>query len=186
MEPREDGEQRQPLLLLLEPWVLLAIGLLVLSVGLVAPNLGLLGQLIDPDTPTASPSGDSDTAGTDTRSYEIAIGAAKPVEEVMPLDDEEMDPLFIPVIPYERLMPNVLNLKAAKASTAIRDIGLSVQTKVGPSTTDVARGSIYYQDPPPGTEVVLGQTATLWVSSGPFDITEGEYTGFPYPRPPEE
>ena len=97
----------------------------------------------------------------------------------MPVDAEEMDPLYVPASTSQRVMPNVLNKTRSDARSAIEEAGLSAVFKVGPSTTRVKRGRVYYQYPTPGSKVVIGQTATVWVSSGV--LSGGQ--AFPYPRP---
>jgi beta-lactam-binding protein with PASTA domain len=100
--------------------------------------------------------------------------------EVLPSDAEEVAPLYYPPGYYELLMPNVQNMSRSKASAALRRVGLRVRWSEGPSTTGVASGRVYYQKPSPGVSIKWGQSASCWVSEGPFDVTSGPYKGYPY------
>jgi len=116
--------------------------------------------------------------------YDLELGVGGQGSS-MPFDAEEMDPLYRPQAFGEILMPDVQNLSETQALQSVRRVGLGVKIERGPSTTDVAASQIYYQDPAPGTRVSRGQVATLWISTGPFDIRDGSYPGGgSYPRPP--
>ncbi len=99
--------------------------------------------------------------------------------EVMPDDADEVAALYNPPHTWERLMPNVLNTKRSSALGTLGRAGLHVTLKAGPSTTNAAKGRVYYQYPEPGAEIEVGQTAIIWISEGVFQAG-----GFPYPRPP--
>ncbi len=132
----------------------------------------------------------ADAAGNDV-SFVIEQGApglelAVPgrVPEAMPTDPEEVLPLYYPPVGRATRMPDVQNMTQADASGIVRALGLRVSVQTGPSTTDITRGRVMYQNPAPGMEVARGQSATLWLSDGSFSVLSGKYTGYPYPRPP--
>ena len=122
----------------------------------------------------------------DTGSSGLDLAAPAGGWEVMPTDAEEMLGLYYPPRTWELLMPDVQNMTESQAISAVEGVGLNVTTERGPSTTDVAKGRIYYQKPAPGLGIKSGQTAVLWVSDGGFNILSGANTGFPYPRPPSQ
>ena len=121
---------------------------------------------------------DRSPSGLDT----VAIGSSD--YEVYPYDPDEEYPLYNPPAYWDPLMPNVQNLTKADATKRVKDAGLKVKYEYGPSTTDVAKGRIYYQSPAPGWGIDGVGTATLWVSEGPLNVLTGPYSGQYYPRPP--
>jgi len=62
-------------------------------------------------------------------------------------------------------VPNVVGFNVNKASSKIKNAGLSVEVK-NEESSDVASGLVIRQDIPANTEVVAGQTVTIYVSSG--------------------
>ncbi len=104
--------------------------------------------------------------------------------EVLPTDAEEMAAIYFPAITWPTLMPDVQNLSKSKATKQLKGLGLKVKTKYGPSTTDVRKGRVYFQSPAPGSDIARGQTVTVWISEGPYNVVDGPYPGWSdYPRP---
>ena len=122
--------------------------------------------------------GEPETSTEETGGVPIlALGSST---EVMPYDPDEMAPLYFPPGYNELLMPNVQNMGWSKALEKLRRIGLTVMLSEGPSTTDVGSGRVYYQNPSPGVSIKSGQTVSVWVSQGPFNILSGPYKGYPF------
>src|SRR5262249_23715338 len=63
------------------------------------------------------------------------------------------------------------------AATAIADAGLSVGTVTTQSSTTVPSGSVISQNPAAGTQVVVGSTVALVVSSGPPQVAVPNVVG---------
>jgi hypothetical protein len=112
-------------------------------------------------------------------------GPGPDAEEVLPSDAEELDPLYYPMLPAERLMPNVQSMSESQALSTLWSVGVSARVRTGPSTTDVPQGQVYFQDPRPGIELSGRPTATIWISTGPLDILgkDSYHPPLPYPKP---
>lgn len=81
-------------------------------------------------------------------------------------------------IAYGPQVPQVLGMSEAKAVSTLKAAGYApVIAGRGPSTTTVAAGLVYYQDPPPEAFAARGKTVELWISTG--SLTHG----IPYPEP---
>jgi beta-lactam-binding protein with PASTA domain len=112
----------------------------------------------------------------------LDLPASEAGQEVMPTDAEEMLAPYSPPQTWELLMPDVLNMTKSHAISALDGVGMHVTTRIGPSTTDVPKGHVYYQKPAPGVAIEPGETALLWVSDGGLNVVSGKYSGT-YPRP---
>ncbi len=81
-------------------------------------------------------------------------------------------------IEYGPQVPQVLGMTESKAISTLKAAGYyPVIAGRGPSTTTVAAGLVYYQDPPPEAFAPRGKTIEIWVSTG--TLTHG----VPYPQP---
>lgn len=81
-------------------------------------------------------------------------------------------------IAYGPQVPQVLGVSEAKAVSTLKAAGYApVIAGRGPSTTTVAAGLVYYQDPPPEAFAARGKTVEIWISTG--TLTHG----VPYPEP---
>jgi len=81
-------------------------------------------------------------------------------------------------IDYGPQVPQVLGMSQSKAISTLRAAGYNpVIGGYGPSTTTVAAGLVYYQDPPPEAFEPRGKTINLWISTG--NLTHQ----LPYPEP---
>ena len=99
--------------------------------------------------------------GTDALDLPLPAATA----EAMPTDAEEVPALYTPPKTWDDLMPDVQNMKKSSAISTLKASGLTVTTRSGPSTTDVAKGRVYYQKPAPGLEITSGEEALLWIST---------------------
>lgn len=85
-------------------------------------------------------------------------------------------------LPYDKesvgpFVPSVLDKSRSRATAILKSAGYGVRFKSGPSTTEVAVGSAYYQKPAAGAQASRGTVVTVWLSNGaPVD-------GHPYPTP---
>lgn len=81
-------------------------------------------------------------------------------------------------IDYGPQVPSVLGMPEAKAISTLKAAGYyPVIAGRGPSSTTVAKGLVYYQDPAPDSFEPAGHTISLWISTGTLDH------GAPYPQP---
>ncbi|MDO9107836.1 MAG: PASTA domain-containing protein [Coriobacteriia bacterium] len=81
-------------------------------------------------------------------------------------------------IAYGPQVPQVLGMSEAKALSTLKAAGYApVVGGRGPSTTTVAAGLVYYQDPPPEAFAARGKTVEIWISTG--SLTHG----IPYEEP---
>jgi beta-lactam-binding protein with PASTA domain len=114
-----------------------------------------------------------------------APGPGPEGEEVLPSDAEEVDPLYYPMLPAERLMPNVQSMSESRALSTLWSSGVSAIVEYGPTTSDVPEGQVYFQDPRPGIELTGRPTATIWISTGPFNILgkDSYHPNPPYRKP---
>lgn len=81
-------------------------------------------------------------------------------------------------IEYGPQVPQVLGMSEAKAVATLKAAGYyPVIAGRGPSTTTVAAGLVYYQNPPPEAFEPRGKTIEIWISTGTLDH------GVPYPKP---
>ncbi len=81
-------------------------------------------------------------------------------------------------IEYGPQVPQVLGMTEAKAISTLKAAGYyPVIAGRGPSTTTVAAGLVYYQNPPPEAFEPRGKTIELWISTGTLDH------GIPYAEP---
>jgi len=81
-------------------------------------------------------------------------------------------------IDYGPQVPQVLGLSQSKAISTLRAAGYNpVIAGYGPSTTTVASGLVYYQNPPPEAFEPRGKTINLWISTGNLKHQ------LPYPEP---
>lgn len=74
-------------------------------------------------------------------------------------------------------VPQVFDMTVDQARAALRAAGYRLgSVSYGPSTTNVAEGRVFNQDPAPDSYEPLGTLVDIWVSSG----SPG---GYPYPEP---
>ncbi len=76
-------------------------------------------------------------------------------------------------------VPQVFGMTLEEARSLLSAAGYALgSASYGPSTTDVAAGLIYHQEPAPESYEPLGTSVDVWVSVGPPG-------GYPYPAPPK-
>jgi beta-lactam-binding protein with PASTA domain len=69
--------------------------------------------------------------------------------------------------PGPQRVPQVFDLSEAGAISTLQRAGYRVTVQYGSSSTNVSRGLIFYQDPPPDTVAPRGTLVTIRVSTGP-------------------
>lgn len=82
-----------------------------------------------------------------------------------------------PLLHGHGVVPRVLGLSLAEASTALKNAGLQVQDGGSQSHPTAAQGTIIWQDPPPGVSTPAGLRVTLVASEGPPKIPVPDVTG---------
>ena len=78
--------------------------------------------------------------------------------------------------PGNAAVPDVAGLTRAKARERVRDAGFKVRERMSPSDA-VAEGRVIRTLPSIGSQVEIGETVTLVVSSGPEQVTVPDVTG---------
>ena len=78
--------------------------------------------------------------------------------------------------PASAALANVQGLSASHAATRLRKAGFTPTTKAQPSTT-VRMGLVIGTEPPAGTELQVGSSVTMLVSSGPAPVRVPDVTG---------
>ena len=81
--------------------------------------------------------------------------------------------------PSQILVPNVVGVPQAAATTAITAVGLTVGTVTQQSSTTVASGNVISQNPAAGGTAPSGSAVNLVVSSGPPQILVPNVVGVP-------
>lgn len=131
------------------------------------------------DLTVAADADDLDNGDDDSDAGEDLSGDAGADLSATPTDTPDMgDGSSGAAIDYGPQVPQVLGMSQSKAISTLRAAGYNpVVAGHGPSTTTIAAGLVYYQNPPPGAFEPRGRTIDLWISSGPPS------QGFPYPQP---
>jgi len=129
------------------------------------------------DLTVAAGSGDRDDGDSD--SGDDASGDTGLDLSATPTDTPDMgDGSSGGAIDYGPQVPQVLGMSQSKAISTLRAAGYNpVVEGYGPSTTTVAAGLVFYQNPPPGAFEPRGKTINLWISTGNLDHQ------MPYPEP---
>lgn len=131
------------------------------------------------DLTVAAGSGDLDEVDRDSDEGDDLSGDTGADLSATPTDTPDMgDGSSGAAIDYGPQVPQVLGMSQSKAIATLNAAGYHpVVEGYGPSTTTVAAGLVYYQDPPPGAFEPRGKTINLWISTGNLD------QGYPYPQP---
>ncbi len=82
-----------------------------------------------------------------------------------------------PILHGHQVVPRVLGLTLQEASTQIRRAGLQVQDGGSEPHLTASRGTIIWQDPPPGVDAPAGLRVTLVASDGPSKIPVPDVAG---------
>lgn len=69
--------------------------------------------------------------------------------------------------PGPQVVPQVFDMTESAAIARLRKDGYRATVEYGESSTDVKRGLVFYQDPPPDTVAPRGTTVIIRVSTGP-------------------
>jgi beta-lactam-binding protein with PASTA domain len=69
--------------------------------------------------------------------------------------------------PGPQVVPQVFDMTESAAIARLQRDGYRVTVEYGESSTNVSRGLVFYQDPPPDTVAPGGTTVTIRVSTGP-------------------
>jgi hypothetical protein len=115
--------------------------------------------------------------------YTLEMGEKTDLGAMRVVEDEEMDPLYTSAVLDGRFTPRLQGLTKSKALKAVKRAGLSARLRYGPSTIDVSRGRVFYQDPAPGASLPKNKVVEVWISTGPLDITGDSPQKMPYPAP---
>ena len=67
-------------------------------------------------------------------------------------------------------VPNLVSLERDQARAAILTAGLRAEV-LGPDARPEKAGTVYKQDPQPGTVAAPNDTVTIWISAGPANVT---------------
>src|SRR5581483_1658156 len=86
-----------------------------------------------------------------------------------------------PVFQSRRVVPRVLSLPLAEAATQLRKAGLAIQDGGAEPHPTAPRGTVIWQDPPPGVAAPAGLRVTLVSSDGPPKIPVPDVTGLAEP-----
>jgi beta-lactam-binding protein with PASTA domain len=86
-----------------------------------------------------------------------------------------------PVFQSRRVVPRVLSLSLAEAATQLRKAGLAIQDGGAEPHPTAPRGTVVWQDPPPGVAAPAGLRVTLVSSDGPPKIPVPDVTGLAEP-----
>jgi len=82
--------------------------------------------------------------------------------------DAEREPGAMPVRPPGPLrIPQVFDLNESAAIARLQQDGYRATVEYGDSSTNVAKGLVFYQDPPPDTVAPRGTMVIIRVSTGP-------------------
>lgn len=139
----------------------------------------LKGAQIDLTVATGAVGGGGEGAGGGTETEEPS-GNTDFDYGTVPTDTPDMgDGSSGAAIDYGPQVPSVLGMTEAKAISTLKAAGYHpVIGGRGPSTTTVAAGLVYFQDPAPESFEPAGHTINLWISTGTLD-----WHDTPYPEP---
>lgn len=156
---------------------------------------GLAAVLLLGAAVAAGCTGTTQTGGTPSG---VGTSASKTtiIDEGQVQGSEPMGPLDIPpappkpaddrytIVPYDTdatpsgpQVPDVMGLGSSAAADKLRGAGYTPTVRYGASTTDVAPGVVFAQEPAAGDYRSRGITVVIWVSTG---APKG---GAPYPGP---
>jgi eukaryotic-like serine/threonine-protein kinase len=94
------------------------------------------------------------------------------------VDEGSSVTLFVSTGPGSQALPDVTGKPVAEAVRILKQKGF-VPRKQGQSSETVAKGHVISTDPAPATEVQIGGTVTVFVSSGPAKVKVPEVKGQP-------
>jgi beta-lactam-binding protein with PASTA domain len=83
-----------------------------------------------------------------------------------------------PIFPHSVDVPRLLGFSSSDARQELESVGLAVADSEVVSHPEAPRGSIVWQDPPPGVAVPEGARVKLSVSRGPRPIQVPDVTGY--------
>lgn len=84
-----------------------------------------------------------------------------------------------PLFRSEHAVPRVLDMGATQAREKLEAQGLRFRVEDQQSDPTVPRGSVIWQDPPPGMIIEPNTQVSLTLSEGPPDVSVPDITGFP-------
>lgn len=119
----------------------------------------------------------------------VGGGAAKPSSGLSGLfgdiefdsdTDEEGEPAVVEGGSFE-FVPSVQGMDGRRAVALLKNAGYNVTVRRGPSTTTVAKGDVYYQDPAPKTTPPRDRKIAVWISMGPPPVNSTR-SGYYHPN----
>lgn len=120
--------------------------------------------------------------GATTRSYDARVPAGQVIGTTPPAGDPVRPGAVIDIVvskgPRPVDLPDVVGRKAGKAEDTLGSLGLQVEIK-SRFADDVPKGEVISMDPPAGTTVPEGSTATLVTSKGPPPVTVPDLIDMP-------
>jgi len=160
--------------------VVVSIGSLVVDETL-QPGEGTLLQTVaaDSDVPVVVDGLEKDVvtpADSYTDAFAVSDGASPDIAISTIPSMTDLIAAIAPPAPDTVPVPDVAGLPAADGQSAIEAVGLVAATEEQPST-DVEAGLIVETSPVAGTEVDLGSTVTMIVSTGPSTIPIPDVVG---------